>query len=82
MSDTDDAPRDKARELDHINDTLRHLRDVRDTGVQTTRHGEVSTTFRPIEEIQHAIVVNEAERRRAMGRRTRRITYITSIKGL
>ncbi|TIV09034.1 MAG: hypothetical protein E5V74_07745 [Mesorhizobium sp.] len=66
-----------------INTRLENLKKVRDTGVQTVKHGEALSTFRPLSEIEKIVGTLEQEKAAADGKSRKRVRLMfQSSKGL
>lgn len=62
-----------AAELD---ERIAQLKAARDSGVLSIRHGDTSTTFRSLDELQSTLRRLEAEKQASEGRRSRRVGYV------
>ena len=70
-----------AEKIEHLKQSLRRLRAARDSGALQVRHGDTSTTFRSVTELQTAITINEQDLQRANGVVRTRSFRIYSRKG-
>lgn len=62
--------------IDQINTSLTRLYKMRDSGVLIVRHGDTSTQFQSMTDLQKAIVRLESQLNRGLGVKRSHVTYI------
>lgn len=66
-----------ALDLTEMNELLDELKRARASGVLVVKHGDTTTTYRSIDEINRAISALEGDISKLTGKRRRRVRYVS-----